>query len=211
MEEAKKPASIEEYIDPRDDAYFERKYFQQDWAHVFPDHPWGESAFQRDPDGLYTKLEVRAAYAMWRMGKHGKISETAPPVDRPKNTPAEMFYISQRAGIYDEDGHLTHVYADYNTWVPDISEFRFMHNAHVCVVVQKGVNMRTKVETWAVRTPFGLCLALDGEWDDEPSPSNRTDEWLTQHRFTDAASAYAAGKKAYEEMLADYEAEQAAK
>jgi hypothetical protein len=35
---------------------------------------------------------------------------------------------------------------------------------------------------WAV-TNFGYCLNSAGEWDHEPSPSNRTDEWKAQHRF----------------------------
>ena len=35
---------------------------------------------------------------------------------------------------------------------------------------------------WAV-THFSRCLAVDGEWDYEPSPSNREDDWLAEHRF----------------------------
>lgn len=30
---------------------------------------------------------------------------------------------------------------------------------------------------------LGRSLSRDGEWDNEPSPSNRTDEWLAEHRF----------------------------
>lgn len=36
--------------------------------------------------------------------------------------------------------------------------------------------------TWAV-LHFGYCLGSDGEWDYEPSPSNREDDWLETHRF----------------------------
>lgn len=37
---------------------------------------------------------------------------------------------------------------------------------------------------WAV-VHASYCLgAHDGEWDHEPSPSNRTDEWIADHRFT---------------------------
>lgn len=35
---------------------------------------------------------------------------------------------------------------------------------------------------WAV-TRFRYCLSADGEWDFEPSPSNREDNWLAAHRF----------------------------
>ena len=27
------------------------------------------------------------------------------------------------------------------------------------------------------------CLAADGTWDYEPSPSNREDDWIAEHRF----------------------------
>lgn len=32
-------------------------------------------------------------------------------------------------------------------------------------------------------TRMGYCLGSDGEWDHEPIPSSRTDEWLASHRF----------------------------
>ena len=37
---------------------------------------------------------------------------------------------------------------------------------------------------WAI-CHFRQCLGDDGEWDFEPSPSSRTDEWLATHRFTE--------------------------
>jgi hypothetical protein len=30
---------------------------------------------------------------------------------------------------------------------------------------------------------LGRSLSRDGNWDHEPSPSSRTDEWLAEHRF----------------------------
>jgi hypothetical protein len=30
---------------------------------------------------------------------------------------------------------------------------------------------------------LGSCYSADGQWDQEPSPSNRSDEWLAAHRF----------------------------
>lgn len=35
---------------------------------------------------------------------------------------------------------------------------------------------------WAVRR-MGLCLGADSEWDYEPLPSSREDDWLATHRF----------------------------
>jgi hypothetical protein len=32
-------------------------------------------------------------------------------------------------------------------------------------------------------TRMGFCLGTDGQWDHEPIPSSRTDEWLATHRF----------------------------
>ncbi len=37
-------------------------------------------------------------------------------------------------------------------------------------------------DLWAVKHG-GQCLDSDGEWDYEPMPSNRTDEWIATHRF----------------------------
>jgi hypothetical protein len=37
-------------------------------------------------------------------------------------------------------------------------------------------------ETHAV-TRMRRCLGTDGEWDFEPSPSNRDDDWIATHRF----------------------------
>ena len=42
---------------------------------------------------------------------------------------------------------------------------------------------------WAVRDGFENCLSKSGEWDYEPFPSSRTEEWLDQHRFSSAREA----------------------
>lgn len=36
--------------------------------------------------------------------------------------------------------------------------------------------------TWAIRW-MNRCLGSDGEWDYEPLPSSREDDWLATHRF----------------------------
>lgn len=38
-------------------------------------------------------------------------------------------------------------------------------------------------DLWAV-TRLGECLGADGEWDPEPSPPHRDDDWLAAHRFS---------------------------
>lgn len=37
-------------------------------------------------------------------------------------------------------------------------------------------------DLWAV-VRMGECLGTDGEWDFEPRPSSREDDWLDTHRF----------------------------
>ncbi len=56
------------------------------------------------------------------------------------------------------------------------------------------VNRRDLSALWAVRWQ-GDCLSVDGEWEWEPSPSNRTDDWLARHRYATASDALAALKK----------------
>lgn len=202
--EVKKTLLTEQPIDPADNGYFDRKYFQQDWARTFPDHPKGEDNFKRTSSGMYEDPVVRAAFALWQEGRR-----TTDQYGNPKRsgnyTSAESVYIAQRAGIYDEDGHLTNVFTSWETWVPAVSEFRFDYKEFIFVVVQKGVNRNTQATTWAVRDTFGSCLSLTGEWVEEPSPSSRTAEWLAAHRFTNPEEAYNAGKKAFEELVRSYE------
>jgi hypothetical protein len=37
-------------------------------------------------------------------------------------------------------------------------------------------------DRWAIRLR-GRCLNTDGQWDYEPIPSERDDDWLTAHRY----------------------------
>ena len=46
-------------------------------------------------------------------------------------------------------------------------------------------------ESWAIRAG-SACMSTTGEWDIEPMPSDRTDEWLANHRWPSAAAAWAA-------------------
>lgn len=39
-------------------------------------------------------------------------------------------------------------------------------------------------QRWAV-VWHGMCLSKDGQWDYEPSPSSREDDWLGERRFTE--------------------------
>lgn len=39
-------------------------------------------------------------------------------------------------------------------------------------------------EQWAIRLRGHWCLSRTGTWDMESIPSERTDEWLTEHRFS---------------------------
>jgi hypothetical protein len=38
-------------------------------------------------------------------------------------------------------------------------------------------------DKWAVTNGGHTCLGSDGEWDWEPIPSSREDDWLAAHRF----------------------------
>ena len=50
-------------------------------------------------------------------------------------------------------------------------------------------------ESWAIRAGSS-CMSTTGEWDIEPMPSDRTDEWLANHRWPSAAAAWAALQQA---------------
>jgi hypothetical protein len=49
-------------------------------------------------------------------------------------------------------------------------------------------------DSWAV-VRMASCLDAEGNWDWEPSPSNRDDDWLATHRF-DLDTAMALAKEA---------------
>lgn len=50
-------------------------------------------------------------------------------------------------------------------------------------------------DLWAV-TSGGYCLGADGDWDYEPSPSSREDDWLATHRFDEATALRLAEEQA---------------
>lgn len=52
-------------------------------------------------------------------------------------------------------------------------------------------------ETYAV-TRHRMCLGTDGEWDYEPSPSSRDDDWIATHRFSLDAATELAGRACLE-------------
>lgn len=53
-------------------------------------------------------------------------------------------------------------------------------------------------DRWAVCLHGHRCLGADGEWDWEPSPSNRTDKWVSAHRFDYKTALRLAAEKAPE-------------
>lgn len=66
-----------------------------------------------------------------------------------------------------------------------------------CYRVDKFVRIERRGQSqWAVCSAFGECLSKDGTWSHEPRPSNRTDDWLTLHRFGSANEAAAAWQAA---------------
>jgi len=48
---------------------------------------------------------------------------------------------------------------------------------------------------WAVRQRTQWCLSKSGEWDFEPIPSARTNQWLTDHRWNDRKDAIKAAQE----------------
>lgn len=67
-------------------------------------------------------------------------------------------------------------------------------DAHLFEVRVEARAQRNAPDLWAVAW-MGRCLGADGEWDYEPIPSSRTDEWLAEHRF-DLATAQRLAKQA---------------
>jgi hypothetical protein len=72
----------------------------------------------------------------------------------------------------------------------------------VCAVPEDSINHSTYAITVAWRggekhavVRHRQCLGADGQWDFEPSPSNRDEEWIATHRF-DYATALALAVKA---------------
>ena len=73
-----------------------------------------------------------------------------------------------------------------------------------CVEEDGAVIQRTsrEPESWAIRAGSS-CMSTTGEWDIEPMPSDRTDEWLTNHRWPSAAAAWAALQQARQQEVGD--------
>ena len=44
-------------------------------------------------------------------------------------------------------------------------------------------------DRWAIRSLYGDCLNKSGEWEDEPSPSNRDNEFFARCRWITAEEA----------------------
>jgi hypothetical protein len=57
-------------------------------------------------------------------------------------------------------------------------------------------------ESWAIRAGIA-CMSTTGEWNIEPMPSDRTDEWLANHRWPSAAAAWAALQQARGQEVGD--------
>jgi hypothetical protein len=49
--------------------------------------------------------------------------------------------------------------------------------------------------SWAV-CHMGLCFGTDGDWEYEPLPSSRDDDWLAAHRFDEATAIRVAEQQA---------------
>lgn len=47
-----------------------------------------------------------------------------------------------------------------------------------------------KTSSWAVCSGFGSCLNTDGEWEHDPSPSNRDDDYIARTRHPSPEAAY---------------------
>lgn len=73
----------------------------------------------------------------------------------------------------------------------------------ICALPESNVNYRHYAITveyrgdglWAVCSG-GFCFGTDGEWDFEPSPSSREDDWLATHRFDEATALELAERQA---------------
>lgn len=90
-------------------------------------------------------------------------------------------------------------------WPEDLADVP--ESVHGCVTVaDRGRGM------WAVLEGRGgsMCLGRDGEFDWEPSPSNRTDEWLASHRFTLDEALALAREQALRITINGYTTQQAA-
>lgn len=69
------------------------------------------------------------------------------------------------------------------------TRFTILPDPMVWAKIGEGSVMSVSLESngkdkWAIRTHNQLCLGKNLEWDYEPLPSSRTEEWLKAHRFS---------------------------
>ena len=55
-------------------------------------------------------------------------------------------------------------------------------DAHSFTLTVQRTNFQNEQLGWAIRRA-SFCLSSNGEWDYEPLPSSRDDDWLEAHRF----------------------------
>lgn len=56
-------------------------------------------------------------------------------------------------------------------------------------------SLASEPQSWAIISDGGFCLAHDGEWEYEPSPSSRDDDFLKRCRWSSAKEAIAFAKE----------------
>lgn len=80
---------------------------------------------------------------------------------------------------------------------PDLRVDSLLFGEHIVIQLTTHVG----APSWAVRTHVrGICLSIAGEWEEEPSPSSRSDVWLRAHRFPNLEAAVSAAKSALNPM-----------
>lgn len=57
--------------------------------------------------------------------------------------------------------------------------------------IERTTKLEDASEKWAIRNQFRQCIGKDGNIHDEPSPSNRTEEFFEQCRWSSVEEAYA--------------------
>lgn len=74
-------------------------------------------------------------------------------------------------------------------WICALPENHDNYRHYLITVEYRGDGM------WAVCSGRD-CLGSDGEWEFEPSPSNRDDDWLATHRFDEQTALRLAKEQA---------------
>lgn len=73
----------------------------------------------------------------------------------------------------------THRATTYTVYPDGYDEYTFGDKSTWTLTVEERGD-----DSWAVKK-MGSCLNVDGEWEYEPSPSNREDDFLERCRFTE--------------------------